>query len=57
MTPANEKLIEQLREYSVTGAKRDELLIRKMDLFSKDLAEYSLETVKQFYEDAQGLSL
>lgn len=32
-------------------------LIRKMDLFSKDLAEYSLETVKQFYEDAKGLTL
>ena len=32
-------------------------LIKKMDLFGKDLAEYSRETVQQFYDDAKGLSL
>lgn len=29
-------------------------LIKKMELFGKDLAEYSLETVKQFHRDGQG---
>jgi transaldolase len=28
-------------------------LLKKMSLFGKDLEEYSLETVKQFYNDAQ----
>jgi transaldolase len=30
-------------------------LIRKLDLFGKDLAQYSLETVKQFFEDGKGI--
>ena len=32
-------------------------LIKKLDLSGKDLALYSLDTVKQFYEDAKGLTL
>ena len=32
-------------------------LIQKMNLFGRDLAQYSLETVKQFHEDAKGLIL
>lgn len=32
-------------------------LIMKMGLFGKDLAQYSLETVQQFYKDAQGITL
>lgn len=32
-------------------------LIRKIDLIGKDLAQYSLETVTQFYQDARGLTL
>jgi transaldolase len=30
-------------------------LIRKLDLFGKDLAQYSLETVKQFHDDGKGI--
>jgi transaldolase len=30
-------------------------LVRKMTLFGKDLLQYSLETVKQFEEDAKGI--
>lgn len=32
-------------------------LIKKMDLFGKDLGQYSLETVQQFANDAKGISL
>ena len=32
-------------------------LIKKMDLFGKDLAQYSLETVQMFYNDAKGITL
>ena len=32
-------------------------LIKKMDLFGKDLAEYSAETVAMFYNDAKGITL
>ena len=32
-------------------------LISKLPLLWKDLAQYSLETVKQFYEDGQGITL
>jgi len=32
-------------------------LIGKMELFGRDLAEYSLETVKQFHRDGQGWTL
>ena len=32
-------------------------LIKKLDLTGKDLTEYSLDTVKMFYNDAKGLSL
>ncbi len=32
-------------------------LIEKLEGFGRDLAEYSLETVKQFHRDAQGLTL
>ena len=32
-------------------------LIQKMSLFGRDLAQYSLETVKQFHKDAKGLIL
>ena len=32
-------------------------LIKKMDLFGKDLAQYSLDTVKMFYNDAKGITL
>lgn len=32
-------------------------LVRKLDLRGKDLTEYSLETVRQFAEDAKGLTL
>lgn len=32
-------------------------LIAKLDLHGKNLAEYSLETVKQFYADGQGVKL
>ena len=32
-------------------------LIKKMELFGKDLAEYSRETVQMFYNDAKGITL
>lgn len=32
-------------------------LIKKMELFGKDLAEYSAETVAMFHRDAQGITL
>jgi transaldolase len=32
-------------------------LIKKLDGFGKDLNEYSLETVKQFHEDARGMTI
>ena len=32
-------------------------LIKKLDLTNKSLAEYSLETVKQFHEDSKGIKL
>ena len=32
-------------------------LIKKMELFGKDLNDYSLETVKQFYRDGQGWTI
>ena len=32
-------------------------LIKKMDLFGKDLAQYSLETVQMFYNDSKGITL
>lgn len=32
-------------------------LIKKMSLFGKDLGQYSLETVQQFFTDSKGLSL
>ena len=32
-------------------------LIKKLDLLDKDLNQYSLETVRQFHEDAKGIEL
>lgn len=32
-------------------------ILSKRDLFGKDLAQYSLETVRQFYKDAEGIVL
>ena len=32
-------------------------LIKKMDLFGKDLAQYSLDTVKMFHSDSKGITL
>ncbi len=32
-------------------------LIKKMDLFGKDLTEYSLDTIKMFYNDGKGWTL
>lgn len=32
-------------------------MIRKLDDFGRDLTAYSLETVRQFYKDAEGISL
>jgi transaldolase len=32
-------------------------LVRKLPLLGKDLTQYSLETVRQFYDDAKGLTL
>lgn len=32
-------------------------ILKKMELFGKDLREYSVETVRQFKKDAEGLSL
>lgn len=51
--------------YAVTEAKKNGYdiitmtpdLIEKLPLEGKDLAEYSLDTVKQFYNDAKGIVL
>jgi transaldolase len=34
-----------------------DLIRKKRELFGKDLAQYSLETVQQFHDDAKGLTL
>ena len=33
------------------------VLLAKIELFGKDLGEYSLETVKQFHRDGEGWSI